>query len=241
MLDDHDTGIGKQLLGIIVDELPVDEDIGLVSQNFVDFALHLKLLSLLDLGDFHDAVDLDLRTHDLDFVVVHGSVCDHDFGVLGQLLAASRDALHQDEAIGQVRVSQSATWLLDDFDVIKVARAFEAEDGLDSQLGEVVSLGFEQFAGERGECDVLEIFAELGLVFEVVESIVDDDFARNFGRFSPALDYNLRMDFLRDEFFGLTQELSCKNCDGCGAVANLLVLCFGNVDEDLGCWVVNVY
>ena len=41
-----------------------------------------------------------------------------------------------------------------------------------------------------------------------------------------------------DELFGFSQEFRGEDADGCGAIANFVVLDFGDVDEDLGSGVV---
>lgn len=66
------------MLGVVIDKLSVDENIGLKRKNFVDFCLHLSLFCLFDFSNLLHRVDLNLRAHNLDLVVVHGGVGDHD-------------------------------------------------------------------------------------------------------------------------------------------------------------------
>lgn len=44
-----------------------------------------------------------------------------------------------------------------------------------------------------------------------------------------------------DEFLALSEQLAGQNGDGGGSVAHLLVLGLGDVDEDLGGWIVDVH
>lgn len=140
VLDDHDAFLSEELLGVVVDELSVDEDVGLVGNDLVDLPLHLQLLGLFDLGDLHHGVDLHLGSENLDFVVVHGGVGDEDLGVFFPLGAARGDGLLQDEAVGQEGVLEGATRLLDKFNVVEVAGPLESEYGLDSEVSEVLSI-----------------------------------------------------------------------------------------------------
>lgn len=48
MLDDHNSLLNQKLFRIIIDQLPVDVDIGLIGGDFVDFLFHFHLFSLRD-------------------------------------------------------------------------------------------------------------------------------------------------------------------------------------------------
>lgn len=66
--------------------IPVDEDVDVVVDDFVDLVLHLFLLGHLEISDLGHGVDSHTRTKDLDFVSVHGSVGDQNaclFNALG--------------------------------------------------------------------------------------------------------------------------------------------------------------
>jgi len=58
VLNRHDAGVGEQLLGVVVDQLSVDEDIGAVFDDPVDFVPHFLLLGNLELSYFGDGVHL---------------------------------------------------------------------------------------------------------------------------------------------------------------------------------------
>lgn len=107
-----------------------------MSENFLNLSVHLLLLSSLDVGDGRHGVDLDLGAHNLNFIVVHGSVSDENAWVCNTTLAASCDRFLKDHTIGDERVSEGATSLLDDLDVLEVATALESEDGLDGEISE---------------------------------------------------------------------------------------------------------
>lgn len=239
VLNNHNTGVSKELLGIVINELSVDENVGLVGKDFVNLSLHLHLLGLLDLSDLHDGVDSDLRAEDLNLVVVHGRVGDHDAGFLSRLLTAGGNLLEKNETISEVRVGQSTTGLLDDLDIIKVTGAVKAEHGVDGEVGEVISLRLEKLGGKGGKSNVLKVMSELFLIVKVVEGVLNEDGSGNLTSLSPALDDDLGMDLLHNEVLGLTEELTSEDSDGGGTITNLLVLSARNIDQDLGRWVVN--
>ena len=239
VLNNHDTGVSKKLLGIVINELSVNEDVGLVGKDLVNLPLHLELLSLLDLSDLHDGVDLDLRAEDLNLVVVHGRVGDHDARVLSRLFATGRNLLEKNETISEVRVGQRTTGLLDDLDVVKVAGALKAEHGVDGEVGEVVSLRLEKLGRKSGKSNVLEVSSELGVVIKVVEGLVNEDGSGNRTGLSPALNDDLRMDLLSNKHLSLAEELTSKHGDSRGTITNLFVLSARNIDQDLGRWIVD--
>ena len=85
------------LLRVVVDQLPVDEDIHVVGADEVDLVLHLLLLSQLDLGHLADVVHLDSGAEHLDLVGVHRRVGDQDLGILNPLWLVHAHLLVQEE------------------------------------------------------------------------------------------------------------------------------------------------
>ena len=140
MLNHGDTSLLKELLGVVVDELTVDEDIGLVGKDFVNLGLHLALLSVLNLTNLVHRVDLDLGAHDLDLVVVERGISNHDFRVGHKLLAASGNGLFKDETISKEGVTESTTGLLDELNVVKVTGTLESHHGVNAELSEALSV-----------------------------------------------------------------------------------------------------
>ena len=136
MFDNHDAGVSQKLLWVVVDQLSVDEDVGSMGQDFLNLIVHLLLLSSLNFGDGSHGVDLDLGAHNLNFIVVHGSVSNKNAWVIDTALTTSGDGLFENHTIGNERVSESATSLLDDLNVLEVAAALESEDGLDGEISE---------------------------------------------------------------------------------------------------------
>lgn len=65
--------------------VPVDEDVDVVVDDFVDLVLHLFLLGKLEFSDLGHGIDAHTRTKDLDFVSVHGRVGDQDACLLDTL------------------------------------------------------------------------------------------------------------------------------------------------------------
>ena len=99
MLDDHNSSLSEELLGVVVDELSVNEYIRLVSEDALDLIEHFLLLGLFDFTNSAHGVDLNFGAHNFDFIVVHRSVSNQDTAVLGSLVASSGDGLLKDETI----------------------------------------------------------------------------------------------------------------------------------------------
>jgi len=239
VLDDHNALLGKELLGVVVDELSVDENVGLVGQDALHFIEHLLLLGGFNLTNSAHGVDLNFSAHNFDFIVIHGSVGDHNSAVFGGLVASSGDALLEDETIGDEGVSEGTTGLLDNLDVIKVSSSLESHDGLDGEVGELLSIVEEELGGEGGEGDVLEILGERSLIGEMVHRDVVENLLGDGSSSSPSLDDDLGVDFLVDELFSLLEELSSHDGDGGGTISDLLVLSLGDVDQNFGGRVIN--
>ena len=85
VLNSHDALISEELLGVVVDELSVDEHIHVVTANQIDLLLHLLFLSQLEFRDLRDIVDLDPGPKHLDLVSVHRGVGDQNPSVLNPL------------------------------------------------------------------------------------------------------------------------------------------------------------
>merc|ERR1711957_1066363 len=210
--------LGKELLGVVVDELSVDENVGLVGQDALHFIEHLLLLGGFNLTNSAHGVDLNFIAHNFDFIVIHGSVGDHNSAVFGGLVASSGDALLEDETIGDEGVSEGTTGLLDNLDVIKVSSSLESHDGLDGEVGELLSIVEEELGGEGGEGDVLEILGERSLIGEMVHRDVVENLLGDGSGSSPSLDDDLGVDFLVDELFSLLEELSSHDGDDSGTI-----------------------
>ena len=240
MLDDHNTGVSEELLGVVVDELSVNENVGSVLEDFVDLSLHLHLLGLLDLGNGGHGVDLDLGAHNLNFVVVHRGVGDKDTGLLNSAITSGSDALLENHTVGNERVSKSATGLLDDLDVIHVAGSLKSEDGLDGELSESATIVEQKLGGESGHSDVSKISLEFDLISRVVHGDIFQNFLGGVTSNSPSLDDNLRVNSLRDKLLGLLEEFTGHDGNSGGTITDLFVLGHGDVDKDFGGRVVDV-
>ena len=205
VLDGHDARVGEQLLGVVVDELTVDEDVGAVLADALHLLLHLLLLGELELGHLGHRVDLDARAEHLDLVGVHGRVGDEDLGVLDASRLVDAGLLVEQEALVQIRVGQVAAELLDDLNGVQVAAALETEDGLDRQTRVHVLVLGEDLRAERGARYVHQILLELVHVLAVVDGVLLEHLASHVGRAPPAGNDRLRMDLLRYELLGLLQ------------------------------------
>jgi hypothetical protein len=145
MFDNHDTSVSEELLGVVVDQLSVNKNVGSMGQNFLNLSSHLSFLSSLNVGDGGHGVDLDLGAHNLNFIVVHGSVSNENAWVIDAALTADSDRFLEDHTIGEERVSEGATGLLDDLNELNVATALQSEDGLDGKVSELSTIVEQEF------------------------------------------------------------------------------------------------
>mmetsp|Transcript_36275 Transcript_36275/g.75690 ORF Transcript_36275/g.75690 Transcript_36275/m.75690 type:complete len:370 (-) Transcript_36275:593-1702(-) len=140
MLDRHDPRLLEQLIRIVVDQLPVDEDIALVCGDLLYLCLHLLLLGLLDLRHGFQGVHLHPGTIDLDFVRVHLTVCHQNLAIFEQLLMANTNPLLQDEALLQEGVLQGGARLFQHLDVVQIGLATQTKNCIDGQRRKMVLL-----------------------------------------------------------------------------------------------------
>lgn len=75
----------------------------------------------------------------------------------------------------------------------------------------------------------------------MVDRAVSERLKGSCRRDTVSIDNCLRVDLLVDEFLGLAQELGSKDGDGGGAITNLVVLNFRDIDEDFGRGVIESY
>lgn len=240
VLNDHNAGISQKLFGVVVNKLPVDENIGLVCKDLIDLFLHLALLGFFELTNILDRVSAHLRAHNLNLVVVHGGVGNHHAAVFSTALATGRNGLFQNEAISNKRVGKSTTGLLDKLDIVHVAGVLEAQHGVDSQVGELLAIVKEQLRAESSEGNVLQVLAEFFLIIIVVHADVFENLLCDITSLAPALDNDLGMDFVLDQLFSFTEKLTSEDSNSGGAITDLLVLSLGDVNENASSWVVNV-
>lgn len=104
VLDAHTPCLLEQLLRVVVDELPVDEDVAPVLEDVFAFLFHLVAFGRLDLRHLGHGVDAHARAVDLDLVRVHGGVGDQDLGIIHAAGLAHAEALVEDETLVEERV-----------------------------------------------------------------------------------------------------------------------------------------
>ncbi|KAI3491659.1 hypothetical protein L1887_43971 [Cichorium endivia] len=240
VLDRHDARVGKQALRVVVDELAVDKARDAVRLDLVHLGLHLFALGTLELGELAGALDAHACAKHLDLVRVHGRVGDEDLGVVERFGTVGADLLVEDEALVEVRVGELAAGLLDDLDVLEVGGSLEAEDGVDGEVGKVVLVCTEHLAGERGACDVHEVLAECGWVGTVVLGGIFESLECGCGCDAVSFDDRLRVDAHVDQLFCFAQQFGRQHTHAGGAIAHLVVLHLGDVDQDLGGGIVEV-
>mmetsp|Transcript_21072 Transcript_21072/g.56744 ORF Transcript_21072/g.56744 Transcript_21072/m.56744 type:complete len:204 (-) Transcript_21072:64-675(-) len=117
--------------------------------------------------------------------------------------------------------------------------ALELEHRIHSHLREHLLVLGEHLGRERGLRDALQVIAEGLLVRRVVEGHTLECLARHIRRAAVARDDKLRVQLLLHELLRLAQQLPCEHAHTRGAVAHLLVLGLGDVDEEFGGGVVD--
>ena len=168
-------------------------------------------------------------------------VGNQDLGVLYPLGRVGCDRLVQNEPFVEVRVRQLSSDLLDDLDVLQVRRPLQPQYCVHGEVRKVVLVLRKDLARQRRPGNVDQVLPERLLVLSVVDRTASEGVQSRARGDSVPLDNGLRVDFLdRDELLGLSQELGRENADRSGSVSDLVVLDFGDVDEDLGGGVVEV-
>ena len=82
VLNGHDSLVGKQLLGVVVDQLSVDENVDVVLADEIHLVLHFLLLRNLNLGHLGHVLNADSGAEHFDLVRVHGGIGNQDLGIL---------------------------------------------------------------------------------------------------------------------------------------------------------------
>ena len=153
---------------------------------------------------------------------------------------AGVELLVQDEPRVEVRVLQGPAGLLDQLDHLQISAALQAHHRVARQVREVVLVVGEDLGRERGSSDVQQILAKRLLVRGVVLGGALERLLGDGARLAEALDDGHGVDLLVDEVLSLAQEFAREDHDGGCAVAHLVVLRLGDVDEDPGGGVVDV-
>lgn len=154
VFDDHDSLFGKELFRVVVYQLSIDEDSGLILHNFFDLVLHFIFFSLLDFGDLVHGVDLDFGSEDLDFIIVHWSVSAQNLAVLHDTGTSDRNGLFEDETVREERVSDGTAGLLDDVDVVEVGASIQSQNSINGELGKVLFILCQEFGTEGGSSNI---------------------------------------------------------------------------------------
>ena len=172
--------------------------------------------------------------------MVHGSVSDHNSGVLDAARTSGGDRLLEDHTVSDEGVSEGATGLLDDLNVVQVAATLKSKDGLYSKLNESFTVMEQKLGGKSGHGDVSQILLELGLILRVVHGNFFQNLLSGIASKSPSLNDNLGVNFLVYKLLSLLEELSGQYSDSSGTITDLFVLGHGDIDKNLGGWVVDI-
>ena len=124
MLNGHNVVLGENTFGVVVDQLPVDEDVDAVVHDFHAFVLHLLLFGGLDGGDVVHGRNPYAGAVDLNLVGVHGRVRNQDLCVFDSLRLSYANLFIQKETVFQVGMDQGTSGLLDDLNQVQVCASF---------------------------------------------------------------------------------------------------------------------
>lgn len=135
----------------------------------------------------------------------------------------------------QIRVRQLAANLFDNLDMLQIRAPLQPQYRVHCQIRKIVLVMAQHLAAQRRPRNIKQILPERFLVFAIVHRRAFQRSKSGARGNSVALHSGLRVQVVRrDQLFGLAQEFRSEHADGCGAVSDLVVLHFGNVDEDLG-------
>eukprot|EP00963_Diacronema_lutheri_P005338 scaffold416_cov329-Pavlova_lutheri.AAC.6 len=242
VLDGHDPGVREELLGVVVDELSIDEAGGTGVQYGLALVFHLGLLRCFEVSHLLQALGPDSCAIELELVGVHGGVGDQYLGVFHPFGLSDPRLLVQQEPVIEEGVLEATAWNLDDLYGIQPPFAFEPQDGLHGQLREVDLFLGEDLGGQGGARQLEEILAEPLLIFRMIHGQVCQGFQGHLAGGSIPRHHGHGMQLLfQKQGFRVFEKLSGEHDDGRGSVSHLVVLCFGDVHEQLGGWIVHVH
>mmetsp|Transcript_82699 Transcript_82699/g.230620 ORF Transcript_82699/g.230620 Transcript_82699/m.230620 type:complete len:336 (+) Transcript_82699:443-1450(+) len=233
VFDGHNPVVPEQLIGVVVNELPVDEDVAAMLDDLLNLRLHLLPLGFLNLGDCLEGVHLDASTVDFDLVSVHLGVGQENLAVFLHFLRPDPNLLFEDETLFQERILQRAARLLEHLDVVKVRLPSQPQDGVNCQHSEVFLFVFQQLRAEGGTGDFQQVLPERRRIAPMVLGERLQFRARRSHSQSVALDDDLRVHLLFYEVLGVTEHLRGQHDDGRSAITTLGVLRLGNIHKDL--------
>lgn len=227
----------QKVVGLVVEAPLADDDVGAGVLDLIDHLgelvglVALELLELFDRGNIELVLGLGLRG-------LEGACEDGELGVadLGGHLGMGKVLVYYD-ALDQQCVLEGTADLAVDLDELKVdvlaVKVCDGQDGIDGDVGElVVGLG-DNLASQTGPGDAEQllgvVLCEVDLVADFVEA-GDGDLA---GLVVAVCDAD-GVDALVNEVGGLAEQGAGEDDDAGGAVADLIVLGLGELDEQLG-------
>ena len=98
MFDRSHARFGEELLGVVVNQLTVDEAVDAVTDDLFALALHLLSLRLFDFRHLGHGIDAHARSVNFNFIGIHRRVRDQNLSVFDSLRLTDAKALVQDEA-----------------------------------------------------------------------------------------------------------------------------------------------
>ena len=224
------------MLNEVVDSLLTEDDVCSGLDDLVDHCLEVLLLLVKEGLHCGGCLDADLCV-DLGLLVLHLSGEECDLCVLDDLGHPGVDPLLvDDETLDHVGIGDDSSDLLLHEDGLGVDDSvlLDCLACLDDEVGKELVLSADGLSGQCGDGDLLE-HVIVGLDCDVVEDLdclcccelvsVGDDGGVNVSV---------------DEGLGLLEELSCENDCGSGSVSALVILSLGDLDNHLGCRVLDI-
>jgi len=233
------------VLGEVVDALLAEDDVGPALDDLVDLVAKLLLLLVEELLELVGGVDVDggvdVGLLDLDRVVE-----EEDVGRLERRRHVVVDGVLVDDGAGEeLGLAGRASRVGLDVQVREVddVRAVVRLDGdalhrAHDEVGEGLLVEFGALAGHRRLGDVLQRLRVVGV--DPRGDLVDL-FAGVLAREVEALDDRCRVDVLFEEVLGVLEELARDRDRARRAVAGLVLLRLGDLDDHLGGRVVDVH
>ena len=240
-----DALLGEEVLGEVVDSLLAEHDVGSGLLDLLDHALQHVLLFGDELVELVRVGDLDLGV-DLGLLDLEGGVDQCDLRVLDALGHAGLDGLLvDDQTLDDVGVLHAGTLLLHGLDVLQVHGVVallvlvgDGLDGVDDEVGELLFGSIDLLGDHGGLSDQLE---GLGVVDgDLHGGVLEDLLGLGVGHPVSFRDDG-GVDVGVDQVPCLLQELSGEDHAGGGSVSDLCVLGLGDLDEHLGCGVLDVH
>lgn len=234
VLDDHYTFLRKELLGVVVNKLTINEDIRFVVQNFLDFHFHFFFLSCLNFGNFIHRINLNFWAMNFNFIIVHGSVCNKNSRILFQFRASNTDWLFKNKTFVKIGILNRTTWFLNNFNVVQIILASKSPHSLNSKLCKVLFVLIKELWTESRSRNIHKILSKQLFIILVISCAFSKLIMSNLHCKPISSNDCLRMHKCLKQLLRLTTKLSSKNGNSGCSIPNFLILRLRYVNNNFG-------